>query len=94
MNNINSEHYFDWAATAPFDTQILEDSLKESFESWGNPSSIYKPGTQAKAALNDDREKCAKVLDVNESKKSVTVGVDFMGGERKLEIGFGEIKKI
>ena len=64
MSNINSEHYFDWAATAPFDTQILEDSLKESFESWGNPSSIYKIGTQAKTALNAAREKCAKVLDV------------------------------
>lgn len=40
------------------------------------------------------KDSIAKVLAVNESKKSVTVGVDFMGGERKLEIGFGEIKKI
>ena len=40
------------------------------------------------------KDSIAKVLAVTESKKSVTVGVDFMGGERKLEIGFGEIKKI
>ena len=40
------------------------------------------------------KDSIAKVLAVNESKKSVTVGVDFMGGERKLEIGFGDIKKI
>ena len=40
------------------------------------------------------KDSIAKVLAVNEGKKSVTVGVDFMGGERKLEIGFGEIKKI
>ncbi len=40
------------------------------------------------------KDSIAKVLAVNESKRSVTVGVDFMGGERKLEIGFGEIKKI
>lgn len=40
------------------------------------------------------KDSIAKVLAVNESKKSVTVGVDFMGGERHLEIGFGEIKKI
>lgn len=40
------------------------------------------------------KDSIAKILAVNESKKSVTVGVDFMGGERKLEIGFGEIKKI
>lgn len=40
------------------------------------------------------KDSIAKVLAVNEAKKTVTVGVDFMGGERKLEIGFGEIKKI
>ena len=40
------------------------------------------------------KDSIAKVLAVNPSKKNVTVGVDFMGGERKLEIGFGEIKKI
>lgn len=40
------------------------------------------------------KDSIAKVLSVNESKKTVTVGVDFMGGERKLEIGFADIKKI
>lgn len=40
------------------------------------------------------KDSIAKVIAVNESKKSVTVGVDFMGGERKLEIGFADIKKI
>ena len=40
------------------------------------------------------KDSIAKVLAVNESKKNVTVGVDFMGGERKLEIGFADIKKI
>lgn len=40
------------------------------------------------------KDSIAKVLAVNESKKIVTVGVDFMGGERHLEIGFGDIKKI
>ena len=40
------------------------------------------------------KDSIAKVLAVNPSKKNVTVGVDFMGGERKLEIGFADIKKI
>lgn len=40
------------------------------------------------------KDSIAKVIAVNESKKSVTVGVDFMGGERKLEISFADIKKI
>lgn len=40
------------------------------------------------------KDSIAKVIAVNESKKSVIVGVDFMGGERKLEIGFADIKRI
>lgn len=40
------------------------------------------------------KDSIAKVLAVNESKKMVTIGVDFMGGERKLDIGFSDIKKI
>ena len=40
------------------------------------------------------KDSIAKVLAVNEAKKNVTVGVDFMGGERKLEIGFSDIRKI
>lgn len=65
MSEINSKNYFDWAATAPFDTEILNESLRESFENWANPSSIYKPGTNAKAALNAARDSIAKNLNVD-----------------------------
>ena len=47
---ISSKHYFDWAATAPNDEEILTKALKYSMEHWGNPSSIHKAGTDAKAA--------------------------------------------
>ena len=40
------------------------------------------------------KDSIAKVLATNPSKKNVTVGVDFMGGERKLEISYYDIKKI
>ena len=64
MSMIDSTHYFDWAATSPFDTEILKASLETQFECWGNPSSIYKTGTQAKKALDEARERIAKVFDV------------------------------
>ncbi len=40
------------------------------------------------------KDSIAKVLAANAAKKIVTVGVDFMGGERKLEISYYDIKKI
>ncbi|MBR1844883.1 MAG: transcription termination/antitermination factor NusG [Lachnospiraceae bacterium] len=40
------------------------------------------------------KDSIAKVLATNLVKKNVTVGVDFMGGERRLEISYYDIKKI
>ncbi|MBQ0163264.1 MAG: cysteine desulfurase [Treponema sp.] len=74
MSEINSKNYFDWAATAPFDTDILKESLSESFTNWANPSSIYKPGTNAKAALNVARDKIAKTLNVDSKTLFFTSG--------------------
>lgn len=39
------------------------------------------------------KDSIAKVLATNLQKKIVTVGVDFMGGERKLELSYYDIKK-
>lgn len=74
MNGIDYTHYFDWAATAPFDTEVLRESLEESFDAWGNPSSIYKAGTNAKTALNAARELCAKNLGVDSKTLFFTSG--------------------
>ena len=65
MNEINYHRYFDWAATAPFDTQVLQESLEESFKTWGNPSSIYKLGTDSKNTLNEARNIIAQTLEVD-----------------------------
>ena len=35
---MNSEHYFDWAATAPCDEKILRDSLEIAIKYDGNPT--------------------------------------------------------
>lgn len=57
-------HYFDWAATAIPDTDIIEKALRFSLEHWGNPSSIHNLGIDAKTALETARQKAANVLDV------------------------------
>lgn len=74
MNNIDSKHYFDWAATAPFDTKILEESLNTSILNWGNPSSIYKIGTQSKSILNEARELISQQLKVDSKSLYFTSG--------------------
>ena len=61
---IDSTHYFDWAATAPADSEILREALAFSLEHWGNPSSIHEAGTDARAALESCRSDAAEVLGV------------------------------
>ncbi len=61
---ISTQHYFDWAATAPADSAIQEEALKFALEHWGNPSSIHAAGTDAHAALEECRQLCAKIMSV------------------------------
>lgn len=62
---MNTEHYFDWAATTPGDEKILHEALDYSIEHWGNPSSIHEAGNDAKKALSETRMRCAATLGVN-----------------------------
>jgi len=50
-------YYFDWAASAPFD-------VTQTQSHYGNPSSLHSEGRAAKQALEDARQKCAKILQV------------------------------
>lgn len=58
------EHYFDWAATSPADSQILTEVLNITLENWGNPSSSHSIGKEAKSILEEARKKSAQVLGV------------------------------
>ncbi len=69
-----TEHYFDWAATAIPDKEILHEALEFSLLHWGNPSSIHKVGVDAKEALNFCRKKVANVLGVSEKNIFFTSG--------------------
>ncbi len=68
------EYYFDWAATSPADSQILNESLNATLKSWGNPSSSHSIGKEAKAALEEARKKSAEILGVSAEKIFFTSG--------------------
>jgi cysteine desulfurase len=71
---VNPELYFDWAATAIPDQDILEAALKESLAAWANPSSVHAAGKEARAALEKARSDCAAVLGVQAKQIIFTSG--------------------
>lgn len=61
---MEKEHYFDWAATSPADEDILKDSLNETLECWGNPSSTHAVGKKARELFESARARAAAALGV------------------------------
>src|SRR6266571_2488471 len=54
--------YLDHAATTPLDPRVLEAMLPVLQASWGNPSSIYAEGREARRRLDGARRKTAELL--------------------------------
>jgi cysteine desulfurase len=54
--------YFDYNATTPLDPSVREAMLPFLGEVWGNPSSVHHVGRQARALLDDARDRAAKFL--------------------------------
>lgn len=54
--------YADNAATTPVYPEVLEAMMPAFGEVYGNPSSLYSKGNEAKAVLNASREKIADIL--------------------------------
>ena len=61
---MNKEHYFDWAATSPADEDILRESLEQTLEFWGNPSSTHETGKKAREVFEAARTRAATALGV------------------------------
>ena len=59
MNNIK---YFDHAATTRVKEEVLKEMLPYLSIEYGNPSSIYGPGRRAKRAIEQARERVARVI--------------------------------
>ena len=66
--------YFDYNATTPLDPQVREAMLPFLGEVWGNPSSVHHVGRQARAHLDDARDRAAKVLGAKPSEIVFTAG--------------------
>jgi cysteine desulfurase len=52
-------HYLDYAATAPILPEVREAMLPFLDDRWGNPSSIYATGREARKGVDEAREKLA-----------------------------------
>lgn len=70
MENI----YFDNAATTKLDEKVLDAMLPYLKENYGNASSIYRLGREARKAIEETREKVAKILNCKPSEVYFTAG--------------------
>lgn len=68
------EIYFDNSATTKVDSEVLKEMLPYFEKNYGNPSSIYKLGRESKKAVEDAREKIAKVLNAKPEEIYFTAG--------------------
>lgn len=54
--------YLDYAATTPLDKRVFDAMMPYFSDSFGNPSSIHRFGQKAEVAIEEAREKIAKLL--------------------------------
>ena len=59
---METQHYFDWAATSPADEDILKEAVEATLQNWGNPSSSHEVGKKAHGLLEEARARAAKAL--------------------------------
>ena len=66
--------YLDNAATTKLDEEVLQEMIPYLKENYGNASSIYKLGRESRKAVEDAREKIAKVLNCKPDEIYFTAG--------------------
>jgi len=66
--------YFDYNATTPLDPAVRAAMLPFLGDIWGNPSSVHHVGRQARALLDDARDRAAKFLGAKPSEIIFTSG--------------------
>ena len=57
--------YMDYGAATPVDQRVMEEMMPYFGEKFGNPSSVYSLGFEAKAAIEEAREKVSKLVNVD-----------------------------
>lgn len=71
---MNNKIYLDYNSTTPIDPSVFDEILPYLKNNFGNPSSIHSYGNEAKAALDNSREKVAQLLNVKTSEITFTNG--------------------
>ena len=66
--------YLDYASAMPVDERVLEFALPYLNERFGNPSSLYNLGLEAKSAVEESREKIAKFINAEDEKTIIFTG--------------------
>lgn len=66
--------YFDWAATALLEEDIIREAAEIAIKHFGNPSSLHFLGSDAKNTLAQIRSDCAKILQVKSDNLFFTSG--------------------
>lgn len=62
---MNKIRYFDHAATTAVETEVLKEMFPYFSYEYGNPSSLYSIGRNAKRAIEEARKRVADVLNCN-----------------------------
>lgn len=57
--------YLDWNATTPPHREVLAAMASAAQDAWGNPASTHRVGRQARARVEDTREKLAEICAVH-----------------------------
>ena len=71
---MNRRIYLDHAATTPLDPRVLEAMLPYLSDHWGNPSSIYQEGREARKGLDEARRTVAELLGAQPNEVIFTSG--------------------
>ena len=66
--------YLDHASGMPIDSRVFEFAKPYLIEKFGNPSSLYNDGLEAKSALEEARAKIAKVINAENGKTIIFTG--------------------
>jgi cysteine desulfurase len=74
LTGSNDTIYLDHAATTPCDPEVVAEMLPYFSERFGNPSSVYSLGQEARAALDQARVRLAAVLGCEPAELIVTSG--------------------
>lgn len=66
--------YLDYAATTPIDKKVLDKMIPYFENNFGNPSSIYYEGREARKAVDEARAKVASAINANANEIYFTAG--------------------